>query len=291
MGYYYSLYEWYNPLYKDDTGQYVDAYMLPQLKELITTYEPDLLWTDGEWDHPSGKWRSEEFLAWLFTHSPVKDRVAVNDRWGKETRSKHGGFYTSEYGQAADGKSITEEAARHKWEETRGIGRSFGYNRVEDINDYLSGEQLVHMLVEIVSKGGNLLLNIGPTADGLIPVIMQQRLLEIGDWLGVNGEAIYGTSPWQHQGGFTGVSQPGKTPTVYYTAKKNNLFAICTQWPDKELVVEGLQSKITSVSLIGSSEILKWKMENGQLLIQPPLVSPSRLTSKYAYVFRIELDR
>ena len=98
MGYYYSLYEWYNPTYHADVDKYVDEHMLPQMKDLVTSYEPDILWTDGEWDHPSKDWKSTEFLAWLFNESPVGETVAVNDRWGKETRGKHGGYYTTEYG-------------------------------------------------------------------------------------------------------------------------------------------------------------------------------------------------
>jgi len=80
MGFYYSLYEWYNPLYRQDVGKYVDQHMLPQMYELVNKYKPYLFWTDGEWDHPSSTWKSEQFLAWLYNESPVKDVVAVNDR-------------------------------------------------------------------------------------------------------------------------------------------------------------------------------------------------------------------
>lgn len=72
MGYYYSLYEWFNPVYKKSPDQYVAERMLPQMKDLVTTYKPDVLWTDGEWDQSAKTWRSEEFLAWLFNESPVK---------------------------------------------------------------------------------------------------------------------------------------------------------------------------------------------------------------------------
>ncbi|HEX3006209.1 MAG TPA: alpha-L-fucosidase, partial [Bacteroidales bacterium] len=215
MGFYYSLYEWYNPLYKSDVDKYVDTHMFPQMKDLVTRYEPDVFWTDGEWDLPSDKWKSTQFLSWLYNESPVKNTVVVNDRWGKETRSKHGGIYTTEYDLVHDSKGIKE--ASHPWEECRGIGTSFGYNRVEDLDNYMTSKALVDLLVEKVAAGGNLLLDIGPTADGRIPVIMQQRLLDIGDWLKVNGEAIYGTQPWK--------DRPEKSlKDVYFTTKGNTLY-------------------------------------------------------------------
>ncbi len=192
FGLYYSLYEWFHPIYRENVDRYVTEHLLPQLKDLVTRYHPSLIFADGEWDYPSSVWRSQEFLAWLFNESPVKDEVVVNDRWGKETRSLHGGYFTSEYGQVGGGKQLGKG---RKWEENRGMGSSFGYNRNEDIDDYASPQQLIRLLVEVVSEGGNLLLNVGPTADGRIPVIMQERLVQIGEWLRVNGESIYGTRP------------------------------------------------------------------------------------------------
>ena len=81
--------------------------------------------------------------------------------------------------------------------ENRGIGKSFGYNRQETYDDYNSAQLLILMLCDIVSRGGNFLLDIGPTADGRIPIIMEDRLIKIGEWLNVNGEAIFGTRRWE----------------------------------------------------------------------------------------------
>ena len=182
MGFYYSLYEWYNPIYKSNLPGYVDNHMIPQMKDLVVSYKPDILWTDGEWDKPSKDWKSEEFLAWLYNESPVKGTVAVNDRWGSETRSRHGGYFTTEYGLIGDTES-TVGATIRPWEECRGIGTSFGFNRTENNESYSTSEELIKLLVSTVSAGGNLLLDIGPASDGTIPVIMQQRLLDIGKWL------------------------------------------------------------------------------------------------------------
>ncbi len=103
MGIYYSLYEWFNPLYTADPAMYVREHMIPQFKDVVTKYAPAIIFTDGEWDHPDTLWRSPEVLAWLFNESPCKDEVVVNDRWGKETRHKHGGYYTTEYGAGLAG--------------------------------------------------------------------------------------------------------------------------------------------------------------------------------------------
>jgi alpha-L-fucosidase len=277
MGYYYSLYEWFNPLYKSDVSRYVDQHMIPQMKELVTRYQPDVLWTDGEWDHPSETWRSTEFLAWLFNESPVKDVVAINDRWGKETRAKHGGYFTTEYDLVHDQNSSGMQFSR-PWEECRGIGSSFGYNRNEYLEDYSTSEQLVHILIDKVARGGNLLLNIGPTADGRIPVIMQQRLHDMGVWLKTNGEAIYGTSAW--------AKAPANRPAqVAFTTKGNDLYVICTQFPTQALQIEGVKGG--TVSMLGWTGELKSSFKSGKMTIQIPAVTPANNPCQYAWVFKI----
>ncbi len=191
MGYYYSLYEWYNPLWLKDKKRFVTEHMFPQFKDLVTKYKPSIIFSDGEWDLPDTAWHSPELLAWLFNESPVAKEVVVDDRWGGNTRGKNNGatYTTSEYGSGMDPNVV--------WEENQGIGNSYGYNRNEKLEDYKSSHDLILMLADIVSRGGNLLLDIGPTADGRIPVIMQQRLADMGDWLKKNGEAIYETAAYK----------------------------------------------------------------------------------------------
>jgi len=137
-----------------------------------------------------------------------------------------------------------------------------------------------------VSRGGNLLLNIGPAADGTIPVIMQQRLVDIGDWLAINGAAIYETRSWLNQ-----PTQNNTQPenSRYYTTKGKNLYVLCTQWPEKEIELSGIRTiKNTKVQLLGSQGPVSAKYKKGVLQIQVPLVSRAQLKSKYAYVFKIE---
>jgi alpha-L-fucosidase len=278
MGFYYSLYEWYHPWYKTDVDKYVDRHMLPQMKELVNRYRPDIIWTDGEWDYPSEKWRSVEFLAWLYNESPVKETVAVNDRWGKETRSRHGGFYTTEYDQG-----MVQETLIRPWEECRGIGHSFGYNRNEKLADYSASGELIHLLIEKVATGGNLLLNIGPTADGRIPVIMQQRLSDIGKWLKVNGEAIYGTRTWT-------IAHRQADIAAFFTAKGKDLYVILTRFPSGAIVVKGVESRPAAVSLLGSSAKVKYSYSGKNLTIYPPALTPATTPCHDAWTFKLTMD-
>ena len=280
MGYYYSLLEWYNPLYKKETiGQYIDQHMIPQMKELVSNYKPDVFWTDGEWDYTSEELKSTQFLQWLFNESPVKETVAINDRWGKETRSKHGGYFTTEYDMVHDSDSKGMKFER-PWEECRGMAGSFGYNRNERLEDYSTSEQLVHILIDKVARGGNLLLNIGPTADGRIPEIMQQRLSDMGEWLKVNGEAIYGTRKWDNAPAVV-----AKT-THYFTKKGKDLYLIITKWQDKPLIVDGI-NRAENVSLLGYGGKVKYVVSGNKVTITPPSINPANNPCSYAWVFKM----
>jgi alpha-L-fucosidase len=284
MGFYYSLYEWYNPTYQNDPHAYVNEHMIPQMKDLITRYTPDILWTDGEWEKPSKEWKSEDFLSWLYNESPVKDNIVVNDRWGSETRSKHGGFYTTEYGLIGDKNGI-DNAVPHVWEECRGIGTSFGFNRTEGLSDYSTAGQLIRLLISTVSAGGNLLLDIGPAADGTIPVIMQERLLEIGSWLKTNGEAIYGTRAYINAKKDEEIN-PETNKSIFFTQKDKEVYMICIGWPKGEIKLKGIDARNKlEVRLLGTDRPVSVKKSGGNLLITPPALNPD--DNQLAYVFKV----
>jgi alpha-L-fucosidase len=305
MGIYYSLYEWYNPLWLTDRDLYVEKHMFPQFKDVVTRYKPSVIFSDGEWDMASEQWRSEELLAWLFNESPIKDEVVIDDRWGKDCRHKHGGYFTTEYGAG-----LTSGA--HPWEECRGMAHSFGYSRTEFLDDYRSARELVLMLIDLVSRGGNLLLDIGPTGDGRIPVIMEERLIQMGDWLKVNGEAIYGTTTWKKKIQWTEGKRPevgyGKEykakydiaeltgpPTgdkavieAFFTAKGETLYAITPRWPGRQLTVKDIAvSSSTDVTMLGLAQSLSWDRSGSDVTIEVPPLSVDEVPCKYAYVFRI----
>ena len=290
-GFYYSLLEYANANYPkarkygDDTAKtaaemqaWARNMNLPQMKELAENYKADIIWTDGEWDHPWESHLSTEFLAWLYNESSVRDTVVVNDRWGKGCRGHHGGHYTTEY--AMDGGDQAGLSAVHPWEECRGIGRSFGYNRFETPEHYMSREKCVETLVAIVSGGGNLLLNVGPTSDGRIPAIMQDRLLAMGAWLKVNGEAIYATRRWAD------ADKDAKKSRLYFTQKGSAIYAITFAWPEKPLVIPKA-GDVKSVSLVGSDVRVDWQCANGVLTVNPPALAPGRLPCEYAWTFKV----
>lgn len=281
MGYYYSLLEWFNPLYKPESlNNYIDQHMFPQMKDLVNTYKPDVFWTDGEWDYTSDKLRSTEFLSWLYNESAVKESVVVNDRWGKETRGKHGGFFTTEYDLIHEGNAEGVKFER-PWEECRGMAGSFGYNRNEILDDYSTSEELVHILINKVGRGGNLLLNIGPTADGRIPEIMQQRLVDMGAWLNVNGDAVYNTRKWEKAPAVT------KETKTYFTKKGKDLYVLCTRFPTQDIVVNNV-GKPVNVTMLGLKSPVKTVFKNGKLTITPPIVTPATNPCNYAWVFKLE---
>jgi alpha-L-fucosidase len=299
MGLYYSLIEWEtNRTHRTPSGRfisqevmdrygipldrYVDDHVIPQLKELVTAYRPAVIFADGgEWDEDEDFWHTKEFLAWLYNSAPNRDEVVVNDRWAKGMPGHHGDYYSSEY-QDADGIG-----AGHPWEESRGMGRSYGFNRAENLEHYRTSKELVRELIDVVSRGGNLLLNVGPTADGRIPVIMQQRLRDIGSWLAVNGEAIYGTRPWLDGSAQTGDS--GAAAPVLYTRSGTTLYAHFLEWPEGDIRIDGLApDDRVSVSLLGFARPIAWHVEGQSVIIEPPLMSPSEMPSPYSYVFRID---
>ncbi|XP_070805354.1 tissue alpha-L-fucosidase isoform X3 [Pituophis catenifer annectens] len=200
FGLYHSLFEWFHPLYLLDKNNsfksqfFVSGKTLPELSELVLRYKPDLIWSDGDWEAPDTYWNSTSFLAWLYNDSPVKDTVVVNDRWGINCSCRHGGYYNCQ------DKFEPGSLPDHKWEMCSSVDkRSWGYRSDMQISEIMNEFTIIQQLVHTVSYGGNYLLNVGPTKEGQIAPIFQERLLALGTWLKVNGEAIYESRPWRTQ--------------------------------------------------------------------------------------------
>ncbi len=186
--------------------EWFSRYAAAQLEELVERFRPDLLWNDIEW--PDGGKGSDSFaLSRLFRrYLDAVPSGAVNDRWGVP---RHG-FLTREYTHVPD-------ILDHPWESTRGLGYSFGYNQDEGDEHSLSGAALIRLLIDVVSKNGNLLLNVGPRADGSLPDIQRAALRDLGAWLRRDGDAVYGTRPWIRAAEETGapVSYTQSADTVH----------------------------------------------------------------------------
>jgi alpha-L-fucosidase len=167
-----------------------------------------------------------------------------------------------------------------KWEATRGLGFSFGYNQVEGPEHVLSEDKLIDMLADIVSKNGNLLLAVGPRGDGSIPELQAERLRALGKWLRQNGEAIYGTRPW--------VAAEGKTPDgggIRFTKKGDAVYAILLDRPKgPAVVIERLNAADnTTVQLLGVAGNLKWTQQGRNVAVD----LPASLPGDYAWALKI----
>jgi alpha-L-fucosidase len=189
FGCYYSLLDWAHPAYPDQQG-YVDAYMRPQIEELIERFEPALLWGDGHWGHPGGHWRSDTILADARAVAAERGfEIVFNDRWF----ASHHDYAVYEY-------DVPDVPPPGAWELCRGLGYSFCVNRNERLEDHLTAAQVVAMLIETVAKGGNLLLNVGPNADGTIPELQARILREAGAWINAHADGIHGSRPFEEPG-------------------------------------------------------------------------------------------
>jgi alpha-L-fucosidase len=143
----------------------------------------------------------------------------------------------------------------------------------------MTSDELIDLLIEKVAGGGNLLLNIGPTADGRIPVIQQQRLTDIGNWLSINGESIYESRKWIG-------SADNKQENIYFTCKGNDLYILCTEFPEKDVLVKGIK-KAGEITMLGYEGKVKSKKSGNNLMISVPDISPGNLKGIHAWVFKI----
>jgi alpha-L-fucosidase len=288
MGFYYSTsLDWsINPEPIDDRGsdmtngittpEYTE-YVKHHWNELIDDYEPSILWSDIG---APPLFDLFELFADYYNRFP--DGV-INDRWdkifhedGKVLKMRRTFFYdftTPEY----ESYNIIK---KKKWESNRGIGNSYGYNKTEQKGDYLSSTELIRMLVDIVSKNGNLLLNVGPMPDGTIPQEQKQVLIGIGRWLEINGEGIYGTRPWERADGET----IGKIK-VRFTQKNGIIYIHLLNSPKgKSVRILSLNiPQLSTITLLGYNDQLLWEQDQEDLLIK----IPENLKESPVYVFKV----
>ncbi|XP_048236584.1 alpha-L-fucosidase-like isoform X1 [Haliotis rufescens] len=286
FGLYHSLYEWFHPLYLKDvannftTRDFVLTKTMPELFELVNTYKPDIVWSDGPIG-PDTYWGSTQFLAWLYNDSPVKDVVVTNDRWGNnKIKCHHGGVLTcwDRYNPGV--------LQPRKWVNAMTIDKtSWGFRREASLEDFLTMEEIIETFVETVSCGGNMLMNVGPTKYGMITPIYEERLRGMGQWLKVNGEAIYGSKPWSHQNDTV-------TPRVWYTQNEGFVYAIIFSWPTgtmNNLVLSApVPTTSTTVTLLGYMGQFTWdKRSSGGMTINVPAIPVNQMPCQWGWVFKL----
>jgi alpha-L-fucosidase len=287
MCFYHSIMDWHQPdaeSKKDYTHQntpnpdfarYRDTYMKPQLAELIKKYDPEVLWFDGEWIPEWTEEQGKELYNYLRN---LKPNLIINNRVGKG-RSGMQGMNT--YKDAAGDfgtpeQEILEGTSDSDWESCMTMNDTWGYSKFDQ--NWKSAEMLIHNLIDIAAKGGNYLLNVGPTAEGLIPAQSVERLGEMGKWLKVNGEAIYATHSLK-------LYKEGDN--IKYTTSKDGkiVYAIVTKKTGNTVNFKQVKPKPGSkIFMLGVKNPLAWKAVGDGIEV----TMPDSLPCDYAWTLKIQ---
>ena len=289
--FYHSIMDWHHPYaqgpfypnYNDGNrsnpnfARYVENYMKPQLKELITNYGPvGVLWFDGEWIRDWTEPQGKDLYNYVRSLQP---EIIINNRVGKGRGKTHkermqgitkGKEYAGDFG-TPEQQIPPKGLPGVDWESCMTMNDTWGYKSYD--HNWKSTEDLLRKLVDIASKGGNFLLNVGPAAEGLIPGPSVERLKAIGKWMKINGESIYGTT----------ASPLGKVPWGRCTAKPGKLYLHVFDWPkDGKLKLAGFKNKVKRAYLLADKKHAKlpliWEDE-GNLIITVPSKAPDPINT------------
>jgi alpha-L-fucosidase len=275
--------------------EYSDAFIadyVARWTEIRDKYRPDFMWLDHipifhkKWnkepDHP----QVEKFRNACLRM--IADYYHAAEQWGTEVYVNNKGpssgiNWPEGVGCREKDNMKLDSISEAKWQNPATLGTSYGYMIDEEQRDaYKSPTEVVHLLCDIVSKNGNLLLNIGPRGDGSIPEGMQTRLLAIGAWLKTNGEAIYGTRPW--------VRAKQDDPGLRFTTQGEHLYAIALQRPKEPflipLVPDAKPFGVLDISMLGSTETIRWGWTDEGIRITPPEHWPG----SHAWTFKIQME-
>ena len=293
LGFYYSPPDMHHPAFRDisrpasvnwrgepmrpEWPLYLD-YMQLQLTELLTRYGPVvLIWFDGL--NEQQKYDGRRFLDLIHHLQPatlVNDRIGVPGDYVTPEQFIPKGIPTKDVrfnavDTSVDGKLrplIPKPEDFQLWETCMTINNQWAYN--EHDRDFKSTQFLIRALVEVASRGGNFLLNVGPRPDGTIQPEFQERLRAIGDWLSMNGDSIYGTTYGPVQG----------VPSIRTTAKDNQLFVHVFDWPSGALEFSGIQSRVISARLLATGQALKFTQTQQALRLDlPPKIRDPNVTT------------
>jgi len=284
----------YNPSHdKDDPAS--EAFLadwFARTVELVDKFQPDILWFDFGWH-----W--DEFAPYRPKITAYYYNEAI--KWGKEVVLQYKDKLPDGVAVYDIERGKLDDIREHYWQTDTSVSyRSWSYIKGDEFKTVTT---IVHDLVDIVSKNGNLLLNVGPRPDGTIPEEAANVLLGVGKWLEVNGEAIYGTRHWHTYGeGKAKVvvghlkereNAPLTVEDIRFTTKGKALYAIVPEWPGQQVTIKSLGTDssvsadaIAAVSMLGSQESLPWSQDENGLTIQTPAEKPC----EHAYTFKIALE-
>ena len=283
LGFYYSPPDMHHPAFRDTSkltkenwnGEparpewplYLD-YMQLQLTELLTGYGPVvLIWFDGLFHQEKyGGIRFLDLIRKLQPATLVNDRIGLPGDYQTPEQFIPSAIPTKDVHFNAVDTSVQQKLKTtipkpedfQLWETCMTINNTWAYNAHD--HEYKSAQMLIRSLVEVASRGGNFLLNVGPQPDGVIQPEFQDRLRAIGDWLAVNGDSIYGTTYGPIQG----------VPSIRVTAKKDKIFIHVFEWPSGPLEINGLQPKVLSAYLLENGRPLKIRQSEGKLQVDLP---------------------
>jgi alpha-L-fucosidase len=267
--FYHSIMDWHHPELagywdaKPDAAKeaddvrvtkYVEKQLKPQLRELVTKYDPAILWFDGEWVPWWTQQRGREIEKFLID---LKPDLVVNNRVGKR-KMTDGDYETpeQEIPAAAMGKRL--------WETCMTLNDTWGYKHFD--TNWKKPDDVVRKLADIAGKGGNFLLNVGPTAEGEIPAESVRILREAGAWVRANGEAIYGTT-------FAG-AKPPKWGSI--TRKGNNWYLVVFEWPQDGVLSAPAVGKVKAARLLnGAGDVKVLDAGAGGVRLKIPSQKPS----------------
>jgi alpha-L-fucosidase len=295
--FYHSIMDWHNQEYAPRKSWYdgtentpdfekYDAFLKGQLKELLTNYGPiGLLWFDGNWEDTWTYDRGVDLYKYVRSLQP---NIIVNNRVGRDRKGNAGTTdgheRVGDYGTPEQFIPANGYGPGVDWESCMTMNDTWGYKKSD--HDWKSTQTLVRNLIDCASKGGNYLLNVGPTGEGLIPEASIERLKEVGDWMKVNSKAIYATtaSPFSRQ-------LPWGRCTTKTSGKTTTLYLHVFDWPtDGELLVPGLKNKVKSAALLANSKKLGAKNTEDGVSISVPPSAPDAISSTVVLQFEGAAD-
>lgn len=299
FGCYYSIMDWHHPdaqapFYPDYSARdtqnvnfdlYVQNYMKPQLREIIGKYNPSIIWFDGEWILDWTHSYGQEMYQFIRS---IKPSIIINNRVDKGRRGMQG-MNLTDLAYAGDFGTPEQEIlvgySETDWESSMTMNNTWGYK--ESDQEWKSAQTLIYYLIDAVAKGGNYLLNVGALPDGSIPEESDQILREVGKWMKVNGEAIYGRRAYPYfKEGYH----------IYFTRDKSEttVYVLHTGWPGNQIeLTDVVPLEGSDIYMLGYPDPLSYEYKPGSLIIHLPmsLQGENDRPCKYAYTFKIRGKR